>query len=189
MVDDAASMLAVAEARWRAVGEIARRIAAGDPIDDVLHVIATSARALLGSGAPYLATTEAERAAVGVRPAGMFLLTADRSELQLHGGVDFPAEQIGLRIPADYGLPGLVTQTGEPLLVTNTDDDPRFVQIISSGRVGSTLQIPIKVEGECLGLAFVASMAKNIYWPADFEAMKVFAALASSAIRAADGYD
>jgi len=188
MADDAASTLRLAEARWQAVGIIAGRIAAGDPLEEVLHTLATWARALQGRDPPYLAATDAERAAVGVRPAGTWLLTSDRKELQLHGGVDFPPEQTNMRIAADYGLPGLATQTGEPLLVTNTDHDPRFVKIISTGRVGSTLQIPIKVKGKCLGIVFVAAMAKNTYWPPDFEAMKVFAALAATAIRAAGGY-
>jgi signal transduction protein with GAF and PtsI domain len=188
MGGDAASERRLAEARWQAVGEIAVRIAAGDALEDVLQAIATHARATLGSGAPLLAATDDERAAVGVRPAGFFLLTADRRELELHGGVNFPPEQIGMHIGAGFGLPGIVVRTGEPLVVPNTDDDPRFKQIISTGRAGSTCQIPIKVEGHCLGVAFVASMAKDIYGPADMEALKVYAALASAAIRAAGGY-
>jgi len=92
-----------------------------------------------------------------------------------------------MRIPADFGLPGVVVSTGQALVSTNTDDDPRFKQIISTGWAGSTCQAPITVEGQCIGMAFVASMAKNVYWPDDMEALKVFAALASTAIRAAGG--
>ncbi len=188
MTGEMDSTLRLSEARWQAVGEIAPRIAAGDPLEDVLRATATWTRAVLGRGAPLFATTDAQRAAVGVRPAGYFLFTPDRSQLQLYGGVNFPPEQIGMRIQADFGLPGIVVRTGEPLVVTNTDDDPRFEQIINVGRAGSTCQAPIMVEGKCLGMAFVASMARNIFWPEDIATLTVFAALAASAIRAAGGY-
>ena len=185
MTDEAASMSTLAEARWQAAAEIAETMAAGAPLEDVLHAIAGHVRALLGAGAPFLARTEAERAAIGVRPAGFFLFTPDRSQLELHGGVDFPPQQIGMRIAADFGLPGIVVRTVKPLVVTNTDEDKRFEQIISTGRAGSTCQYPIVVKGECRGMAFVASMAKSIYWPADMEALRTFAALGSAAIGAA----
>jgi GAF domain-containing protein len=89
---------------------------------------------------------------------------------------------------ADFGLPGIVVRTVEPLVVTDTDEDPRFEQIINVGRAGSTCQAPIVVEGRCEGMTFVASMAKNIFWPEDLATLTVFAALASAAIRAAGGH-
>ena len=170
------------------MGEIAGHIAAGEPLEKVLLAISRWQRTLLGRGSPFLAATEAEREAVGVRPSGFFLFTLDRQQLQLHAGVNFPPEQIDMRIEADFGLPGIVVRTVEPLVVTNTDEDPRFEQIINVGRAGSTCQAPIVVKGRCEGMAFVASMAKNIFWPEDVKTLTVFAALASAAILASGGY-
>jgi GAF domain-containing protein len=178
----------LAEARWQAVSEIGRRIAAADPLEETLLAISTWQRALLGRGSPFLAATAAEREAIGVRPSGFFLFTADRRQLQLYAGIDFPPEQVGMRMAADFGLPGIVVRTVEPLVVTNTDEDPRFEQIINVGRAGSTCQAPIVVEGRCEGMSFVASMAKNVFWPEDVTTLTAFAALASAAIRAAGGY-
>ena len=178
----------LAEARWEAAGEIGRRIAAADPIEETLLAISTWQRTLLGHGAPLLAATAAEREAIGVRPSGFFLFTADRAQLQLHAGIDFPPEQVGMRMAADFGLPAIVVRTVAPLVVTNTDNDPRFEQIINVGRAGSTCQAPIVIEDRCEGMTFVASMAKNIFWPEDVTTLVVFAALASAAIRAAGGY-
>ena len=178
----------LAAARWQAVGEIGRLIAAAAPLDETLLAISTWQRMLFGRGLPFLAATVAERDAIGVRPSGFFLFTADRRQLQLHAGLDFPPEQIGMRMAADFGLPGIVVSTVEPLVVTNTDEDPRFEQIISVGRAGSTCQAPIVVEGRCEGMSFVASMAKNIFWPEDVTTLAVFASLASAAIRAAGGH-
>jgi GAF domain-containing protein len=176
-------------ARWEAAGEIARRIAAAEPLEDILLAIATRQRHLLGRGSPFLCSTEEERAAIGVRPSGFFLFTQDRTRLKLHGGVNFPPEQVGMSIAADFGLPGIVVRTVQPLVATDTDKDPRFEQIINVGRAGSTCQAPIVVGGRCEGMTFVASMARNIFWPDDLETLVVFAALASSAIRAAGGYE
>ncbi|MBI3965892.1 MAG: GAF domain-containing protein, partial [Chloroflexi bacterium] len=152
--------------------------------EEIVQTSSVWARALLGRPPPLCADTDEQRATIGVRPAGAFLFTPDRTELQLWGACDFPPEQIGMRIPADLGLPGLVARTGEPLVVTNTEEDPRFLQIIATGRAGSTVQAPVKVNGDCLGLVFAASMAKNVYWPEDLEALLVFADLTAAAIRA-----
>jgi len=188
MTSDPNIEVRLAEARWRAVGEIARRIAAADPLQETLLAISTWQRTLIGRGSPFLATTAAEREAIGVRPSGFFLFTADRQQLQLYAGIDFPPEQVGMQMAADFGLPGIVVRTVEPLVVTDTDKDPRFEQIINVGRAGSTCQAPIVVEGRCEGMSFVAAMAKNIFWPEDLSTLIIFAALASAAIRAAGGW-
>ena len=65
---------------------------------------------------------------------------------------------------------------------------PIVEQIINVGRAGSTCQAPIVIEDRCEGMTFVASMAKNIFWPEDMTTLTVFAALASAAIRAAGGH-
>lgn len=185
MTGNTVSAAALGEARWRAVAEISAAIAQGKPLEETLTLIVRWQRGLHGRDAPYFLSAEAAQAVEGKRPAGMFLFTPDKTQLQLHGGVEFPPAQMGFKIPSDYGLPGLVAQTNESLLVTNTDHDPRFVEIIKSGRVGSTLQVPIRVKGECVGLTFTASMAKDIFWPEDQKSLEIFADLAAIALMAA----
>ena len=60
-----------------------------------------------------------------------------------------------IRFPADHGLAGFVIQTGESVMINDVSKDPRFYQGVddeSGFKTKSILYVPLKVQGEPIGV-------------------------------------
>ena len=100
---------------------------------------------------------------------------------------NFPKHQYKLKIPVDHGHPGAVVKTGEPLLLSNTDDYSDFKQILDTSRMGSSIYYPFFWKGEMLGQLICGSQARYTYRKLDLEKIRPFAKIASLLWIANDG--
>src|SRR5262249_57273029 len=92
---------------------------------------------------------------------------------------EFPAEQHRLKISITDSRPGYTARTGEPVVASNTDDDPMFRQILKTARMGSAVFVPLVWQSGGLGVLDVAAQARNTYDTKDLEIALLFSNLAA----------
>jgi hypothetical protein len=84
------------------------------------------------------------------------------------------------RISVTDSRPGHTVQTRQAAVVPNTDIDPIFRQILSSGRVGCSVYVPVMWKGEVIGMFNTAAQARYYFDETDMRVQKLFAALAAA---------
>jgi GAF domain-containing protein len=84
------------------------------------------------------------------------------------------------RISVTDSRPGHTVQTRQAAVVPNTDVDPIFRQILSSGRVGCSVYVPVMWRGEVIGMFNTAAQARYYFDETDMRVQKLFAALAAA---------
>lgn len=93
---------------------------------------------------------------------------------------------VGQRIRVGEGISGWVAQTGEPALVNDAQNDPRFAGQTDSTtgfHTASLLCVPLQYQGRTLGvLTVVNKTAPGGFEPRDVKWLKALAALAAAAI-------
>ena len=164
----------------------APRGAAGD-CEDALLGLTRIARDALGdrrAGERPGALKAGER---DYRVAGVFAITPDRRYNMLIASVGFPPEQRRLAIPLGWNHPGRVVETGEALLLADTDEHAEFRQFLSSSRMGSSIYHPVRVEGRMVAQIVAAAQARRTYDARDLARLGALAALAGEAWAAHDG--
>jgi signal transduction histidine kinase len=97
---------------------------------------------------------------------GVFLTDPDTKELVLRAfftGAEQPTD-IGLRLPA--GGPSIVSDvaaTGQPALVADVSQDPRYFSTPDTASTRSEIATPIRREGQVLGVLDVQSLELNAF--------------------------
>ena len=91
------------------------------------------------------------------------------------------------RISVTDSRPGNTVQTGIPAVVPNTDVDPIFRKILSSGTVGCSLYVPVFWEGRVIGMFNTAAQARYFFDDRDLAMQVIFAAAASATWMAKGG--
>ena len=82
-----------------------------------------SHRALLQS------VVDMARAIFGAKAASVFLLDAETDELVFEAvSGEGEGELVGMRIPSSTGIAGWVLVTGQPIVVDDLQQDPRFAR-------------------------------------------------------------
>jgi signal transduction histidine kinase/HAMP domain-containing protein len=139
------------KARW----EIDREITSTLDLDAVLRTIAEYARILLKTDIAYVASCDAE--------TGIATIVASSGE---QAGL-----LVGLEILPGHGAGGYVLETGEPLMISDYDRDPRITHEVDETvrRVGisSLLVVPIPLKGKTIGLLYVANRRVTNFTPGD----------------------
>jgi signal transduction histidine kinase len=132
-------------ARWLdAVREISTAILSGESSDGVLRLVAQRARVLMGADLASIVTPEEEA-------GSLIVAVADGAHA---------AELEGMHVPANHSLSGEVMRTGRPLLLEDASADARSYQpMVSVGRLGPSLWMPLAVGGLPLGTIAVANLA------------------------------
>lgn len=156
-----------ARRRLEAVHEVTAAILAGEDRDDVLHLVATRARDLVGAA---LATI--------VVPAGA-------GELIVRIAVGDRADELrGIRFAAEGSASADVMQLRSPLLVPDASADPRLGQpLMSIGGIGPMLMVPLAAGDTVFGTLAVANVRGGAGFGDDYRAlMQTFAAQAAVAI-------
>lgn len=75
----------------------------------------------------------------------------------------YPDDISGLQVPVGEGVAGWVAATGEALLVTNVDADPRFSNRLPERyRTGSFISVPLRCRSRILGVLSVADSTRNV---------------------------
>jgi signal transduction histidine kinase len=107
-------------------------------------------------------------------------------ELVFNAGVDqgsgspFPGFRVRV---GEEGITGRVAATGEPLLVPDVSQDPRFLQFTDTGtETRSELAVPIKAKDKIIGVLNVQSAHLDAFDESDLAVMRALADQAATAI-------
>ncbi len=96
--------------------------------------------------------------------------------------------EASIRIPRDYGLVGLVLESGEAKMIEDTDLEPRFRQMLETRRIRSAIYAPIKWRDEAYGVITVGSVIRNNFNHFDLNLLNSLAVQAAVAIHNARLY-
>ena len=173
----------------RMLGEAgAQALSAGGP-EDALRAMAQGCHDALGDHDAHRRPGALRADERDYRVSGCFLLTPDARWHMLVGSVGFPPEQARLMIPAEGGHPGRVMRSGQPLLLSNTDEDTGFRQYLKTSRMGSSAYAPMLWKGRFIGQILVAAQARWTYGEADLAALVAASRLAAALWTAHGGPD
>lgn len=145
-------------------------LAAGDA-EQALRPLTALAQSALGDRTAHLRPGALKSGERHYHIAGCFMITPDRAYNMLIAGQGFPPEQYRLSIPLNWGHPGQVVESQQPLLLSNIDDHPEFRQFLKTSRMGSSLYAPMIAEGVMVGQIVAAAQARGSFGPDDLEAL------------------
>jgi len=124
---------------------------------------------------------------IGARAAALFLIDHEASELIFEVATGAKAEEVKqFRVPLGEGIAGLVAVTGQPMAISNVEQDPRHASHIAES-VGympqSILCVPLQYNGEVIGVFELLDREDGAsFSPADIELLDQFAGQAAVAI-------
>jgi phosphoserine phosphatase RsbU/P len=119
---------------------------------------------------------------------GIFILSKDGNTMEeiFSTGYDGESSRNLLESKADRGLVGWVTKTGESAIVSNVNDDPRYVKTRET--TASELVVPLFSGRQVIGAFNVESDQLDAYSPLDLEMVRAFANQAAFSITRARLY-
>lgn len=160
-----------------------------DQLHQLLAAVEASGQALIPASNLELLQTIVEAAARIFGAAAASISLVDETEQTLEFKVAFGAgrdEVLGMRIPIDQGIAGYVANSGQPIAISNVQQDPRFNREFarSTGYVPkSILATPLIIHDRVIG---VMEVLDKIDAPAfgmeDMDLLGVFALQAAMAI-------
>jgi signal transduction histidine kinase/GAF domain-containing protein len=140
-------------------------------------------------------TTVMEKTALVLKTeaGSVLLLDEESNELVFEAVVGPQAEEVkGLRVPLGQGIAGWVVREGQPLLVPDVREDPRFYSGIdgASGFVTrSVLAVPLKVKGRLIGVIEAVNKNAGDFSQTDVELLSSMSQSAAIAIENAQLYE
>ncbi|MDH7485828.1 MAG: GAF domain-containing sensor histidine kinase [Anaerolineae bacterium] len=144
-----------AVSRLRAINEVAAIVTESLELDQVLNRALDKVLEVTGLDAGLAFLLD--------RPAQELILTAYRGiSEEAAAGVD--------RLRLGEGFCGRVAQSGEPMVVTDSSQDPRLTRMVvrQEGLRGQVI-VPLKSKGEVQGVMAVASRAERSFLPDELE--------------------
>jgi GAF domain-containing protein/HAMP domain-containing protein len=93
------------------------------------------------------------------------------------------------RIPVGEGISGWVAKTGEPLLVPDVSQDPRYLLLADSAETRSELAVPLRAKSKVLGVLDVQSDQRNAFDESDLVVLQSLANLTAIALEEARLFD
>ncbi len=167
-----------------------------EQLQRLLLAIEASGRAILPSSNDELLQTIVEAAArlFGAAASSIALVNEKQQMLEFRVASGIGREEvIGMRIPLDQGIAGYVAMTGQPMAISNVQQDPRFAQETAekTGYVpASILAMPLLSNDRVIG---VIEVLDKINAPSfgmqDMELLGIFARQAAIAIDASQQYE
>ncbi|MEM8732750.1 MAG: GAF domain-containing protein [Planctomycetota bacterium] len=151
------------------VKDLAISLLKRNSLEDLLWDIADAIGRLPGFEDSVVYLTEGD---VLVQRAAYGLKQLDRREL---------LEPIA--IPIGKGIVGTVAQTGNPEIIDDTDEDPRYIRDQYEGR--SELAVPVVFEGSVIAVLDTESREVGAYSQTDLEILQTMANVAAPRIRSA----
>ena len=126
------------------------------------------------------------RQALGTDVGSVMLLDATKTKLywELAEGDEAGVFQTCF-LPVGEGIAGRVAQTGEPIIVTDAQQDPRvarWVDETTAFKTRSILCVPIRFKGEVIGVLQVLNKTEGAFTEDDRELLDLIAAEAGVAI-------
>ncbi len=167
-----------------------------------LHTSQRQVQALVGVGHVINSSLGLETVLNEVMDSVIALMRAERGLLMLRDAQgEYPVEaargmdQVDLEGDAfsvSKTIVRRVAETGNPVLTTNAQDDPRFVQqkSVLEHHLRSILCVPLKLKDEIIGVIFVDSRVySGLFEESDLEMLSAFADQAAVAIDNARMFD
>lgn len=119
--------------------------------------------------------------------AGSLLLTTDDGSGDLEFRVAIGgsgASIIGARVPAGKGLVGEVARTGEPVVVNDVPNDPRWAGELGKGpfKTSTVLAVPLITQDRVIGVLEVLNKRQGGFSPEEANLLATFAGQAAVAI-------
>jgi len=155
---------------FETLAEIGRDVASVLDLDELFTRIAQSMRRL-----------------IDYRTFGIWLLDDERSELEIKHAVHYGDEAMVRRIPVGEGLVGYAALHGEPVLVPDVSQDPRYINVVKD--VKSELAIPLLLKDRCIGVLDLESPELDAFTKRDVEILTLLASQAAVAIENARLYE
>ncbi|MCS7224096.1 MAG: GAF domain-containing protein [Armatimonadetes bacterium] len=151
--------------------------------------IAARALTAFNEQAVYDVAAEALREHLEIYDVALFSVDKEKGELVLraHSGAYQRLMEEGYRQALSEGLVGFAARTGQPVVVNDVTQDPRYLQAGEEEKATlSEMVVPIKVQGEVVGVVDLHSERKDAFDEEDLNLAKTIAdqmALAIEAIR------
>jgi signal transduction histidine kinase/GAF domain-containing protein len=128
-----------------------------------------------------------------VEATSILLLDDEDEELVLETVVGPQAEKVkGLRFPLGQGIAGWVAREGQPLLVPDVKEEPRFYPGIDQATgfvTKSVLAVPLKVKGRVIGVIEAVNKTEGDFSQTDVELLSSMTRSAAIAIENARLYE
>ncbi len=122
----------------------------------------------------------------------VMLLNPETNELTISAAVGL-GEEVRKRTRVKLGsrIAGHVAKTGEPLLISDIDNDPRFSRYQTGGyETGSALCVPLKVKDRILGVINLSDPREDEeFTEADLNLLETFASQAAIAISSGEHFE
>ncbi len=160
--------------QFRVISEVGRRITSILDIDEVLVQVTRLIREAFEYDHVAIALTEGDEVVYKVGAGDLW----DDPQFQFR-----PAR---LKV-GDEGITGWVAATGEPLLVPDVSQEPRYVWMQGS-KTRSELTVPIKAKGKVIGVLDAQSERPNAFDESDLAVLQSLANQAAIAIENAHLY-
>jgi nitrate/nitrite-specific signal transduction histidine kinase len=93
------------------------------------------------------------------------------------------------RIAVGQGISGWVAQTGEPLLVPDVSEDPRYLMLPDSAETRSELAVPLRAKSKVIGVLDVQSNQLSAFDESDLVVLQSLADLTAIALEEARLFD
>jgi len=160
--------------QFRVIGEVGRHMTSILNVDDVLDEIVGLIKETFGY---YL--------------VGISLIEGDELIVKAGAGPAFddPEFQPPLFKVGGEGITGCVASTGEPLLVPDVSEDPRYIFLSETATTKSELCVPIKTKEAVIGVLNVESDQLNAFDESDLVVLQSLANQAAIAIENAQLYE
>src|SRR5262252_2894960 len=138
--------------------------------------------------------TETARRLFGAAACSLALLSEDDSELHYTTAAGEGADDVtGLRISSSHGIAGWVVQSGQPIAISDLDNDPRFSRGLAeqTGYVPQTiLAVPVETPQRMLGV--ISLLDRDTRRPGaeqDMALLSLFADQAALALASVEGFN
>ena len=111
----------------------------------------------------------------------VYLLDPKRDELTMAYSVGYPEDVARtLRVKVGHGLVGAAVEAGQPLLVNDVHQDPRYVEAVPGSN--AELVVPLRRKGRVIGALNLSSETVGQFTEADEAILRQFAAHVAVAI-------
>ena len=138
--------------QFRTIGEVGRRLASIRDPDGLLTSIGEIGTTSLGYETTSIGIIE-DNTLVFSPTANPHLTTPVRRHLSNDGGPE--------------GVTGLVAATGQPIIVTDTEAEPRYLALDNMPTTRSSMTVPVSAGGNVLGVLHSQSLSVNTFDEAD----------------------
>lgn len=167
-----------------------------DALRQLVLAIDASGRAILPSSNDELIQSIVEAAARIFGAGGASISLVDRTQQWLEFAFSSGAASgnvVGLRMPINQGIAGFVAMTGQPLAISDVQQDPRFAQEVAQ-RVGyqpkSILALPLISDERVIGvIEIIDKINAASFGMQDMELLGMFARQAAIAIHASQQFE